>query len=354
MKKLIFIQALLLIVISVSGQITSNGDGNWLITTTWNGGVVPAEGDNVDIGNGDEITISLGDSVKISELWLSNNSIITIEGILVMDSLHINNNATLNVSGKVYILGGATLANNSDLTVNNTGDVSITGDVDTGNGSTLVVDGTMTVDGDLTGDATLSGTGDLDVAGTVDPGINDTTDNILPIELTYFNAYHNENNVVLNWQTASELNNDYFTLERSTDGVNYSIIATIIGAGNSMTQLNYSFIDNNPVNGVSYYRLMQTDYNGDFEIFSAVSVSYLNENDLKVGPNPAINELNISIGGEMGTGVLTLYSNLGAMVKSIELTNNYTTIDISNLSTGNYMMVISANNINITRKIVIK
>ncbi|MDA3891697.1 MAG: T9SS type A sorting domain-containing protein [Salinivirgaceae bacterium] len=354
MKKLILIQILFLAVISVSGQITNSGTGNWNITGTWVGNIIPTENDNVETRNNDTITISVGDSVTISELWLGNNSVIIIDGILVMDSLHINNNATLNVSGTVYILGGATLANNTTLTVNNTGTVDITGDVDTGNGSDLVVDGDMTIGGDLTGDATLAGTGSITVAGAVDPSIDDTTDNLLPIELTYFQAYHNKNHVNITWQTATEENNDYFTVERSSDGTNYEIIGTVLGAGNSLTALNYSYTDNKPVNGVSYYRLMQTDYDGVFEVFSPVSVSYLNEGDLKIGPNPVINQLDISIGGEMGTGVANLYNLTGALVKTAKLTSNNTSLDVKDLPAGNYMMVISAGETNISRRIVVK
>lgn len=354
MKKVIFIQFLFLVVISVTGQITTTGDGNWLVTGTWNGGVVPTENDDVEIGNTHEITISSGDSATISDLWLGNNCIINVDGILVMDSLHINNNATFNVSGTVYILGGATLANNTTLTVNNTGNVDITGDVDTGNGSDLVVDGNVSIGGDLTGDATLTGTGSISVDGTVDASIDDTANNLLPIELTYFKAYYNENNVTINWQTATEENNDYFNIERSINGINYETVGTVLGAGNSMIALNYSYTDNNPINGVSYYRLKQTDYDGAYEVFSPVSVSYLNENDLKMGPNPAINEFNIMMGGEMGAGTISLYSITGAMVKNIELSSNYTTIDISNLPAGNYMMVISANEKQIKRKVMIQ
>jgi hypothetical protein len=86
----------------------------------------------------------------------------------------------------------------------------------------------------------------------------------LPIELLSFNAVCEGNKVSLTWSTASETNNDYFTIERSDDAQTWVTVATIPGAGNSNTTLYYSAIDNQPYPDYTYYRLKQTDYNGAF------------------------------------------------------------------------------------------
>ncbi len=94
---------------------------------------------------------------------------------------------------------------------------------------------------------------------------------ILPIELLSFNAFSNNQKVELNWSTASEINNSYFTVERSVDAENFEIIKTVSGAGNSNSQINYSATDNNPLSELSYYRLKQTDFNGDYSYSKIVA-----------------------------------------------------------------------------------
>ena len=85
---------------------------------------------------------------------------------------------------------------------------------------------------------------------------------LLPIELTFFNVNIKDGKVNIVWQTASEESNDYFTIERSVNGINFEPIAKVVGSGNSSQALNYKYIDNNPLSGVAYYRLRQTDYSG--------------------------------------------------------------------------------------------
>lgn len=84
----------------------------------------------------------------------------------------------------------------------------------------------------------------------------------LPVELLFFTAQLQDGKVVLNWTTASETNNGYFTVERSSDAKSMIPIATINGAGNSNAMLQYQNIDEQPLTGISYYRLRQTDYDG--------------------------------------------------------------------------------------------
>lgn len=110
---------------------------------------------------------------------------------------------------------------------------------------------------------------------------------VLPIELLSFTAKKNNNELTLQWSTASEKNNDHFDLERSADGINFSKIATIKGAGNSNHLINYKFTDTNPLAGNSYYRLRQYDYNAKLSLSKLLSFNNLSKINLKqIVPNP--------------------------------------------------------------------
>ncbi|MCI5056491.1 MAG: hypothetical protein MRY83_10310, partial [Flavobacteriales bacterium] len=124
----------------------------------------------------------------------------------------------------------------------------------------------------------------------------------LPVELTDFVAYLEEGIVKLEWETATEINNDYFVVERSKDGDAFEVIANVDGAGNSNTVRNYEAEDADPYIGLSYYRLKQVDFNGKTTYTKLVPVN----NDPFVGntnpdksfsifPNPSDGEfINIS------------------------------------------------------------
>ena len=97
-------------------------------------------------------------------------------------------------------------------------------------------------------------------------------DNPLPIELLWFDARREGSEVRLDWATASERNNDYFTVERSADGHTFSDVLRVDGAGNSTTTLSYSDYDRWPMPGTSFYRLRQTDFDGATTVSDMVAV----------------------------------------------------------------------------------
>ena len=97
----------------------------------------------------------------------------------------------------------------------------------------------------------------------------------LPIDLISFNGevlLEMDPIVVLEWVVASQVNNDYYEIQRSIDVEQWETIETVTGAGNSNTQMSYLIIDDNPIEGISYYRLKQTDYNGMSESFHPISI----------------------------------------------------------------------------------
>lgn len=110
----------------------------------------------------------------------------------------------------------------------------------------------------------------------------------LPITLKNFDAHLNNGKVELEWITLNETNNDYFTIERSKDGVEWEHVLQTKGAGNSKVPINYKEVDDNPIRGVSYYRLRQTDYDGHEEVFDLQVTPVRLEGELKimVVPNP--------------------------------------------------------------------
>ncbi len=109
----------------------------------------------------------------------------------------------------------------------------------------------------------------------------------LPVEWLDFTAKYFSGQVLLNWTTAEEMNNDYFTVERSSDGLIFTPILEVDGAGNSTAIKQYESADPQPLNGVSYYRLKQTDYDGKFKYSRIQTVkSNFEIADVQVIPNP--------------------------------------------------------------------
>jgi len=104
-------------------------------------------------------------------------------------------------------------------------------------------------------------------------GVMSGSANPLPIELISFDAKLDGKVVKLFWKTASETNNNYFTIERSADGTDFTIITKVDGAGNSTNIRSYSAVDTDPLSGYSYYRLKQTDYDGKFTYSKIVSIN---------------------------------------------------------------------------------
>jgi len=141
---------------------------------------------------------------------------------------------------------------------------------------------TATTDSGLTGTVTsavISSFSPLAVASTSVP---------LPIELVYFKANWINEDIALDWRTASELNNDYFTIERSVDGIEFAELARVKGQGTKPSETTYQYMDEQPLIGRSYYRLRQTDFDNKFTFSNIVMAEQkLNQNpEVSVYPNP--------------------------------------------------------------------
>ncbi len=119
---------------------------------------------------------------------------------------------------------------------------------------------------------------------------------VLPIELLSFNAFARASTVELEWATASELDNDYFMVERSIDGNSFSAIGRVEGSGTSSAVTAYKLIDTAPFRGVGYYRLKQVDSDGSFTYSSTVAVAFGSLAQMGAPyPNPAIGAVSIDL-----------------------------------------------------------
>jgi len=176
--------------------------------------------------------------------------------------------------------------------------------------------------------------------------------NVLPVELTDLKVKCDNESALISWTTASETNNDYFTIERSANGKEFSMIGIISGNGNANYFTNYNYTDETPLPGYSYYRLSQTDYDGTTEIFDAVAFS----NDCKehlfsvhLYPNPVTDnemtlEMNmrtesqtdIYIVNNMGKTVSTAYSGI-----FLEKGSNDLIIPVDDLTGGVYCLIVN-------------
>jgi hypothetical protein len=182
--------------------------------------------------------------------------------------------------------------------------------------------------------------------------------NALPIELVDFDATLISEQVEINWKTLSEINNDYFTIERSADGIYYESVSKIKGAGNSNTINSYTATDKHPLPGLSYYRLRQNDYDGATNYYNPKKIYNSEEGNLDAGPNPFsdVIRVNYFISGKENINV-TLYDISGSVIYSESMTfskENYTLeINSSSIKPGIYVLVISGQNKSpIKRKVV--
>lgn len=180
--------------------------------------------------------------------------------------------------------------------------------------------------------------------------------NPLPITLVNFDAKQNGNAVEVSWTTLSEFNNDRFEIERSTDGVNFTVISVVNGANVSNIRIDYTYTDNNPEFGYQYYRLRQVDFDGQSTYSDKiVCVKFVNndeENYLTIEPNPTNDKFSVEVNSAIADGNYTLFAQSGQIVKQGSVAGSTDVIDISNLPQGIYILQYTSNNVVLTRKVV--
>ncbi|MFK7771152.1 MAG: T9SS type A sorting domain-containing protein [Saprospiraceae bacterium] len=176
-------------------------------------------------------------------------------------------------------------------------------------------------------------------AGSATPGEFDLGG--LPIELLRFTAKAHNQTVIVKWSTATELNNDYMLIERSTDSRELQEIGMVQGAGTTNELQEYTFIDKNPEAGINYYRLLQVDFDGTATSSNIVSIDFTPKNgDLSIYPNPTTDILTIKYPVKWkDKTVITIMNSLGQIVKVIN--EPAETFSVSDLPVGMYNLQVT-------------
>ena len=178
----------------------------------------------------------------------------------------------------------------------------------------------------------------------------------LPIELLYFNAFPEQNKIVkTEWSTASETNNDYFSVERSNDAMVFEQVGIVQGAGNSNTTLNYVFYDEHPFTGISYYRLRQIDFDGQNSYSEIRTVNIQTFEIISIYPNPAGDYIQYNVASDNGgTVIIKMTDIFGREVlqkeETIEQGISERMISTATLSNGSYLLQILSSKNDKTQK----
>lgn len=165
----------------------------------------------------------------------------------------------------------------------------------------------------------------------------------LPVEFSYFNATSSEQSVALEWHTAIEINNDYFTIQRSADGITFNDIGKIAGSGTSKVPREYTYTDHQPVPGRSYYRIKQTDLDGRYKFSEMRKVEMTINSNLSftIYPNPTTDRFTItstSQGTTISNVVVLDRSGIAIEIERTEILSPYArSFDMTSLASGVYI-----------------
>ncbi len=190
-------------------------------------------------------------------------------------------------------------------------------------------------------------------------GTVDNLTNVLPVSLLSFDVVKDGENALIKWTTASEHNNDYFIVERTQDFISTEEVGRVSGAGNSNSLLDYKEYDYSPLKGISYYRLVQFDFNGAKKYFNWKAIDFHRENlkELSIYPNPSNNgEINLTTVGFEGSSVLEILTADARIIysKSVIINKLHPIIPIDvNVKSGVYFIrVINGNKAEVKKWIV--
>lgn len=183
---------------------------------------------------------------------------------------------------------------------------------------------------------------------------------ILPEVLLSFDAIISDKKVELTWSSNTENNNNYFTIEKSKDAVNFEEVTSIKGFGNYSSLVNYFDVDYIPYEGISYYRLKQTDSKGHTLSSRLVSVNYRLGNDVLAANQNSVDENTTNLLGSENKEVLVVLRNeKGEEHFSKVVVNEQNTITISpdnehKLDNGTYVVIACSNNKLFSQKVTVK
>lgn len=207
---------------------------------------------------------------------------------------------------------------------------------------------------------TITGTFNYTIEATSPDGCPPVTLNgvinvevVLPVELLSFQAKKLEKTVLLNWETANELNNEKFIIEHSNDGQSFTAIGEVQGNGNSNESIAYQFVDQKPVAGINYYRLKQLDFDGQFAYSKLVNIFLdIEGNSTQLFPNPTNGKLSIRSASQ-ATATVQVYNLNGVLqLQQVFGEGQELIIDLANLPKGNYLIVVQQDNQRFQERVV--
>lgn len=184
---------------------------------------------------------------------------------------------------------------------------------------------------------------------------------VLPVTWLSFTAQQKNNAVQLQWQTASEINNDHFEVEKSTDAVTFNSIGSMAPNNNSATTSTYNFTDFIPSTGINYYRIKQVDKDGKISYSIVRQINYsvpIESSQIKIIRNPVKGSIQLMFTMDYNQADISLFDassqNILLLAKKNILKNQLVNIPVSGLPAGIYFLKISTLNKNETEKIVIQ
>ncbi|HYF70775.1 MAG TPA: T9SS type A sorting domain-containing protein [Ohtaekwangia sp.] len=292
---------------------------------------------------------------------------IVMEDLISVSSgdVTVNRNARVAVFGDVRGNGGGVI-----FTINNGGQVYVDGDIAlTGGGGNHINNNNTTdpfgfyVNGNISnnggGSSTDSNTADKDTMIDTNVPFYNWVANLpnspLPVALLYFNTTYLDGSVIVKWATATEMNSDYFNVQRSFDGLNFFDIGTIKASGFSSAKQEYVFKDEFAQLGRSYYRLKAVDIDGYTEYFNISAVEVEGKKEMSVYPNPVVNdELKVSFNFSIdGNAYATVVDISGTEVLSFQFNGASFQTPI-NLSAGVYFIKVQSGTSNFISRVVVK
>jgi hypothetical protein len=208
------------------------------------------------------------------------------------------------------------------------------------NGSSWIDEG----NGGTTGNTSMGTVVSLGTISSFSPFTLGTTSslNALPIELLSFNASYIQSEVVLDWVTASETDNDFFTIERSIDAQEWESIENIPGAGSSVNRIDYQTSDPNPHTGLSFYRLKQTDFDGSFSYSPIERVFVEDRDEILIRPVPSTNQVALVAGTEVLPSQVVVYNANGQRTypNIVNTSSRELELDFTGMARGVYQIKI--------------
>lgn len=286
---------------------------------------------NLTLGNSDEVTLTTDATYGVITLNNGSKLIIPSGVTITATTLNVKNSAEIDLNGTLNITGDVDVKNAAVLTINNTGVMAVDGDFNANGGASIINDGVVGISGDYSGPTPTGGGSLTDQSGTVQ--------NPLPVEFGSL-VYETENgNVILNWFTNSELNNDYFTIKTSKDLTDWTTVDMISGVGNStiVNDYEYSFIPE--YSGQVYVQLSQTDYDGTTEVLKVIAIN-VKGGQFKIYPNPMREGQRLQIKGITGADNVKVFNSAMVPVENI-----------NNLERGYYYVIINDSNV---QKLIVK